>query len=91
MAEILEIAKNGALKTPIMCRANLCSAQLDEYLHLLLEIGLLEAVNKGEKNLYRTTTHGLHYIQGHKKLTALLDTEREWNIHERRSASFALL
>jgi len=91
MADILEIAKNGALKTPIMFSANLCSAQLDEYLYLLLEIGLLEAVNKGEKTYYRTTTQGLHYIQGHKKLTALLDTEREWNIHERRSASFALL
>jgi len=91
MAEILEIAKNGALKTPIMCRANLCSAQLDEYLYLLLEIGLLEAVNRSEKTLYKTTARGLHYIQGHKKLAALLEREGEWNIHERRSASFSLL
>jgi len=83
MAEILEIAKNGALKTPIMYRANLCSTQLDQYLSLLLEIGLLEAVDRGERTLYKTTAQGLHYIQGHKKLTTLL--EREQNIHEKAS------
>ncbi len=72
MAEMLKIAKGGALKTPIMYKANLNSAQLDEYLSLLLEVGLLEAVNNGEKTVYKTTAKGLHYIQGHKKLTALI-------------------
>ena len=72
MAKMLEIAKGGTLKTPIMYKANLNSAQLDEYLSLLLETGLLEAVNEGEKTLYRTTANGLHYIQAHKKLTALI-------------------
>ena len=71
MAEMLEISRNGALKTQIMYKANLSFAQLNEYLSLLLEIGLLEAVNKGKKTLYKTTGKGLHYIQGHKKLTAL--------------------
>jgi len=56
-----------------MYKANLSFAQSNEYLSLLLKIGLLEAVNKGEKTLYKTTANGLHYIQGHKKTTALLD------------------
>lgn len=77
IAEILEIAKNGALKTHIMYRANLSFAQLDEYLSLLLETGLLEAVNRSEKALYKTTEKGLNYLQGHKKITALLEKEKD--------------
>jgi len=61
------------LQNHILCGANLCFAQLDEYLSLLLEVGLLEAVNKGEKTIYKTTAKGLHYIQDHKKLTLYLD------------------
>jgi len=71
MAEMLKIAKGGVLKTPIMYKANLNSAQLSEYLFFFLEVGLLEAANKGEKTVYKTTAKGLHYIQGHKKTTAL--------------------
>ena len=80
MAEMLEIAKGGTLKTPIMYKANLNSAQLDEYLSLLLEVGLLKNVNKGEKTVYKTTAKGLHYIQGHRKITALLDREGETHL-----------
>jgi len=76
MAEILGIAMNGALKTPIMYKANLSFAQLNEYLPLLLEIGLLRNVNNGGKTVYKTTAKGLHYIQRHKEITALL-TENE--------------
>ena len=42
MAEILEIARNGCLKTQIMYRANLSFAQLNEYLGFLLEVELLK-------------------------------------------------
>ena len=72
IAEMLLIAKGGTLKTPIMYKANLNSAQLDEYLSILLETGLLENFNEGEKTIYKTTAKGLHYIQGHKEITALL-------------------
>jgi len=73
MAEILEIAMNGALKTPIMYKTNLSFAQLNKYLPLLLEIGLLKNVNNGGKTVYKTTAKGLQYIQNHKKITALLE------------------
>jgi len=83
MAEMLEIAKGGALKTQIMYKANLSFAQLNEYLSLLLKTGLLENDNKSEKTVYKTTAKGLHYIQGHNDITGLLDREGKWNIHER--------
>jgi len=69
---MLLIAKGGTLKTPIMYKANLNSAQLDEYLSILLETGLLENFNKGEKTVYKTTAKGLEYIKGHNGITALL-------------------
>lgn len=72
MAEILEIAKGSALKTHIMYKANLNFTELNECLSLLLETGLLEAVNKGEKVVYKTTRKGLHYVQDHKKIMTLL-------------------
>ena len=72
MAEMLEIAKKGALKTHIMYRANLSFAQLNEYLSFLLETGLLEAVHKSQKALYKTTEKGFHYLQGLNNITALL-------------------
>lgn len=72
MAEMLKTAKGDTLKTPIMYKANLNSAQIDEYLSLLLETGLLESVHKGGKTLYKTTAKGLHYLQAHRKLTALM-------------------
>lgn len=72
IAEMLLIAKGGTLKTPIMYKANLNSAQLDEYLSILLETGLLENFNKGEKTVYKTTAKGLEYIKGHNGITALL-------------------
>jgi len=73
MAEILGIAMNGELKTPIMYKANLSFAQFSEYLSFLLEIGLLKNVNNGGKTVYKTSVKGLQYIQGYEKLTALLD------------------
>ena len=72
MAEILEIAMNGALKTPIRYKANLSFGQFNEYLSLLLEVGLLEKTNNYEKAIYKTTAKGLQYIRSYKKITALL-------------------
>ena len=73
MTEILQTAKVGASKSIILSRANLNSEQLGNYLDLLLEAGLLETVNKGGRNLYKTNAKGLSVIQTHKKLTALLE------------------
>jgi len=80
MANILEITNNGVLKTHILYKANLSFAQLDEYLSLLLEIGLLKNVNNGGKTVYKTTAKGFQYIQRYKSTTALLTEEEVGSI-----------
>jgi predicted transcriptional regulator len=77
IAEILEIAKNGTLKTQIMYKANLSFAQLSEYLKLMLKIRLLDKrVNNG-KDVYRATEKGSDFLQRHYELTELLKGENE--------------
>jgi predicted transcriptional regulator len=79
MAEILTLAKDGALKTQIMYRANLSFAQLNEYLKLLTELKLLEIINANEKTIYKTTEKGIQYLQNYKEMVELLQSEKNKN------------
>jgi len=79
MAEVLEIALEGVLKTQIMYKANLSFAQLNEYLHLLLDLKLLELSGNTEKKVYKTTPKGIHYLESYRKIRELLKKEEENN------------
>lgn len=79
IAEILEVAKGSTLKTPIMYKANLSFAQLEEYLALLLGLDLIESGDNEDKIFYKTTVNGLKFIENYKEIAALL----EQNIYER--------
>jgi len=72
MAEVLEIARNGCLKTQIMYRANLSFAQLNDYLGFLLEVGLLKESSENRKDVYRTTPKGVRFLQSYYKIRDLL-------------------
>lgn len=72
IAEILEIAKDGALKTPIMYKANLSFTQLNEYLSFLLGKKFVEAVVKKRGATYKTTPKGLKYLQSYKRIKDIL-------------------
>jgi predicted transcriptional regulator len=72
IAEILDIAKDGALKTQIMYKANLSFAQLNSYIKLLLETQLIEINNKDGKNIYRTTRKGVEYMDSYKEVIETL-------------------
>jgi len=85
MAEILEVAKEGVLKTQIMYRANLSFAQLNEYLSLLLDLELLEAVKKPQKNTYKTTDKGLRFLQSYIDIRELLTKNKGNNTREANS------
>ncbi len=85
MAEMLEIAREGSLKTQIMYRANLSFAQLNEYLSLLLDLHLLETVKTTEKTLYKTTDKGLRYLQSYREIRELLKKGKENNSKEANS------
>jgi len=76
MAEILEVAMDGALKTQMMYRANLSFAQLNEYLHLLLDVKLLETIERTQKTVYKTTSKGMRYLQSYKEIRDLMKKER---------------
>ncbi len=50
MSEIIEITKKGTSKTQIMFKANLSFSQLQQYISLLLNTGLIEEKATGWKN-----------------------------------------
>jgi predicted transcriptional regulator len=75
IAEILEIAREGTLKTQIMYRANLSFAQLNEYLKFMLKIHLLNKFVNNQKDVYASTQKGLDFLQRHSELTGLLVEE----------------
>ena len=72
LAEILDIAKEGSLKTQIMYRANLSFTQLNEYLNLLVDMKLVGLMDNKEKNVYKTTSKGLQYLQNYREIIELL-------------------
>jgi len=75
MAEILGIAKEGALKTQIMYRANLSFTQLNDYLGFMQEINMLEKTKKNNKDIYRSTEKGLDFLQRYCQIARLLKNE----------------
>jgi predicted transcriptional regulator len=77
IAEILEIARNGTLKTQIMYKANLSFSQLNQYLKYMLKIRLIDKLDITRKEVYRATEKGLDFIQRHSELTELLKEENE--------------
>src|SRR3972149_9903619 len=74
IAEILEIAKDGTLKTQIMYRANLSFTQLNDYLRFMLRISLLEKILVNDKDMYKTTDKGLDFLQRYHEINELLKT-----------------
>lgn len=92
MAEILEITMEGVLKTQVMYRANLSFAQLNEYLHLLLDLKLLELTGDNEKNIYKTTPKGVRYLESYRKIRELLKKEEDsGEAHNPRNGNSSVL
>lgn len=79
IAEILEIAKEGTLKTQIMYRANLSFTQLNDYLKFMLKIGLLDKIVDNDKEKYKATEKGLNFLQRYREMTQLLKADEKEN------------
>lgn len=77
IAEILEIAKDGTLKTQIMYKANLSFAQLNEYLDYMLKTRLLDKLDINKKEVYVATDKGVDFLQKHAELAKMLAGEHE--------------
>jgi len=85
IAEILEVAGDGTLKTQIMYKANLSFAQLNEYLSFLLETDLLKVFSNEEKTIYKTTRKGIRFLQNYRQIRDLLKKEGERNVENNSS------
>ena len=74
LASILNVASNGALKTHIMYRANLSHRQLERYLSLLEERGLLTQLIDEEigSRVYRITDKGCDFLREYSHLSGFL-------------------
>lgn len=73
VANILTIAKTGALKTHLMYKANLSYTMLRDYLKFLLDNGLLSESQYPEDKvtLYRTTDKGVRFLESYVALKDL--------------------
>jgi predicted transcriptional regulator len=71
LASILKVASNGALKTHIMYKANLSHRQLERYLALLEERGLLaQGVDEDMGNrIYRITEKGFDFLREYSHIS----------------------
>ena len=77
IAEILEISKEGTLKTQIMYKANLSFAQLNDYLKFMQKTSLLSKFRANGKDVYTATDKGVDFLQRHFELTELLKEEEK--------------
>jgi predicted transcriptional regulator len=75
IAEILETAKDSALKTQIMYRANLSFTQLNDYLSFMLKNELLEKTLLNDRDVYKATEKGMNFLQRYREITELLKTD----------------
>jgi len=73
IADMLDVARRGAIKTRIMYGASLSFVQLNEYLSFLLDANLLETVENAKKPIYKTTNKGLRYLQSYMEIGELLE------------------
>jgi len=75
VAEILETARGGAIKTHIMYKARLSYGQLNDYLTSLVESGFLEnhtIIRNGQvKQLFKTSKLGETFIKNFRTLELL--------------------
>lgn len=76
IANVLNVAVEGAKKTHIMYRCNLSFRQLQVYLELLLDRGLLRKVsgsgNREEARLFETTKKGRAFLDAYGNIKVLL-------------------
>jgi len=74
LADILDIAHNGALKTHIMYKANLSHRQLDKYLQFLVRQGMIVEVRDGayDRRIYRVAEKGVQFLKDYARLSAHL-------------------
>jgi predicted transcriptional regulator len=75
VAEILEMAREGVLKTNIMYRAGLNSIMLSKYLGLMMSAKLLEKVLLNGRVVFKATKRGMEFLHYCYEIARLLETD----------------
>jgi predicted transcriptional regulator len=75
IAEVLEIARDGTLKTQIMYRANLSFTQLNDYVDFMLKTNLLDKMLQNNKDVYHSTEKGMAFLSRYREISELLKAE----------------
>jgi predicted transcriptional regulator len=75
VAEILEMARGGVLKTNIMWRAGLSYDMLNGYLGLMMNAKLLDKVPMKKKVVFKSTERGMKFLYHCREIMELLGTE----------------
>lgn len=70
ISQILNVCKNGAIKTRVVYQANLNFKTVEPYLDLLIKNNLLEVQN-GEKTKYETTEKGESLLEAINQVNLL--------------------
>ena len=79
VAEILEMARLGVLKTNIMYKAGLNSTMLNRYLGLMMNAKLLDKVLLKGRDAYKATHKGTEFLYHCGEIERLLETENDGN------------
>ncbi|MGD0159547.1 MAG: winged helix-turn-helix domain-containing protein [Candidatus Bathyarchaeia archaeon] len=79
VAEILEMARHGIVKTNIMYNVGLNSDMLSRYVGLMMNAKLLEKVLLDKKVVYKTTHKGIEFMYHCCEIERLLEAENEIN------------
>ena len=79
IAEIIDIASKGTSKTHIMFKANLSFSQLNQYLELLTQTGLLERSSHSGKEIYKATQRGIEFMEKQCQIVSFLNVEAHQN------------
>jgi predicted transcriptional regulator len=75
VAEILEMAREGVLKSNIMWRAGLSYDMLNGYLGLMMDTKLLDKVLMKNKVVFKASNKGMRFLYHCHEIMDLLETE----------------
>ena len=75
VAEILEMARDGVLKSNIMWRAGLSYDMLNGYLGLMTNSKLLDKVLRKNRIVFKATNRGMKFLHHCHEIMELLEAE----------------
>jgi predicted transcriptional regulator len=80
MAEIISICRIGSTKTNMMAKGNLSYGQLNQFLFILSQSGLIEKSAWDGRIIYRATPKGLEFMNKQQQIIRLLSDNAQTTI-----------